>query len=201
MSVRACLVRCLSAIMPVLLLGACAQRDPAVTISDTTNLGNWLIERQVNRATGTAISSARVATRSSSNSAVVFAQLAGLQLTCFKRQPIVRFTFLFKVGANRNTELSYRFDGKPGHQADARILRDNKIVVIEDRAAVAQFVNDLATSQVLYVFIRSLNGPRSSAEFEVGGAPAAIEAGLADCPLTGQPRPRAASMPSSRPPT
>jgi hypothetical protein len=48
---------------------------------------------------------------------------------------------------------------------------------------VAQFVRDLATSRVLYVRIRSLNAPRTSAEFRVDGAPGAIEAGLAGCPV------------------
>ena len=200
--VRAGLVPCVLSAALALSLGGCAKRDPAVTMADAERAGSWRIERQVDRTTGAPISSARTATDRSSNSMVALPQLAGLQLTCFKEQPIARFEFLFKVGSNRNSELSYRFDDKPGRNADARFLQDRKTVVIEDKAAVAQFAADLANSKMLYVFIRSLNAGRSSAEFRVTGATAALEAGFASCPLTPvQPRPRTSALPTRGPTT
>jgi hypothetical protein len=65
-----------------------------------------------------------------------------------------------------------------------RFVDDYKTIVIEDKAEVAQFVNELATSNLLYVRVRSLNRGRSSAEFRLDGSPAAIAAGFSGCPFT-----------------
>jgi hypothetical protein len=197
--VRIGIVGCVSVVVPALLLGACA-RDPLVSTSQAVPAGNWRIERQVDRVTGAPLSSALLTTRASSNSAVPFPHPAMLQLTCFKEQPLVRLSFEFKVGSNRNSMLGYRFDDKPGHEIEARFLQDFKTVVIEDKAEVARFVGELATSSVLYVRIRSLNAGRSTAEFRLDGAPAAIEAAFAGCPTTPG-RPRAAVLPAPRPAT
>jgi hypothetical protein len=62
--------------------------------------------------------------------------------------------------------------------------------VIEDKADVAQFVSELATSDVLYVRIRSLNAGRTAAEFRLNGAPTAIEAAFTGCPLSTDQPPR-----------
>ena len=177
-------------------LAACA-RDPFVTSTGAKLVGNWRIEHQVDRVTGTPVSSALAITRTVANSAVLFPSPAVLQLTCFRRQPIVRLSFPFKVGSNRNSELAYRFDDKPGHVAEARFLMDYKTVVIEDPAAVAQFVAELATSKVFYLHIRSLNAGRSSAEFQVEGGATAVETGLADCPVAPAARVAATTAPSS----
>jgi hypothetical protein len=168
-------------------------RDPYVSTAGAKPAGNWRIERQTDRITGTPISSARLVTRSSSHSAEPFPQSAELQLSCFKEQPIVRLAFNVRVGSNRNSMLGYRFDEKPGHEAEARFLQDYKTVVIEDADEVAQFARALAISNVLYVRIRSLNAGRTAAEFKLNGAPAAIEAAYADCPLPAEkPKPRRA---------
>jgi hypothetical protein len=183
-----------------LSLGGCAKRDPAVTLADAERAGSWKIERQIDRTTGAPISSARTATDRSSTDGRGFS--TGGPSSCLKERPIVRFEFLFKVGSNRNSELSYRFDDKAGRNADARFLQDRKTVVIEDKAAVAQFAADLTNSKMLYVLIRSLNAGRSSAEFRVTGATAALEAGFASCPLNPvQPRPRTSTMPVRGPTT
>jgi len=166
---------------PALFAAACATRDPAVTTANTASAGNWRIERQVDRITGAPLASALLVTRNASNSTVAFPQPAMLQLTCFDKRPLVRLSFNFKVGSNRNSRLGYRFDDKPGHEIDARFLDDYKTVVIEDRAEVERFASELASSGTLYVLIRSLNAGRSSAEFKLDGAPAAIEAGFAGC--------------------
>lgn len=182
-------------------LGACVTTDPYTWGARSTPSGNWRVERTVDRVIGAPTSSAILATHAVSNGAIAFPPAASLQITCFKDEPLVRFSFGFKVGSNRNSVLGYRFDDKPGHEIEARFLQDTKTIVIEDSEAVAQFVRELATSQVLYVRIRSLNAPRTSAEFRVNGAPGAIEGGLAGCPVKGASRTadaRAAQPPARR---
>src|SRR5262249_37442440 len=125
-------------------------------------------------------------TPKSSNSAVAFRRPATLAIGCFKEQPTVRFAFEFRVGSNKNAVLGYRFDEKPGHEIEARFLQDLKTVGIEETPDVALFMSELATSKDLYVRIRSLNSGRTAADFEVTGAPAAIEAISAQCPIDQQ---------------
>ena len=172
-------------------LSACSGRDPWVSNASAVPSGNWRIERQIDRVTGAPLPSASIRTLSS-NSGQQFPQPAMLQLTCFKDQPIVRFGFDFKVGSNRNSVLGYRFDENPGRELEnVRFLQDYKSVVIEEKADVAQFVSELATSKVLHVRIRSLNAGRTTAEFRLDGAQAAIEAGYDVCSLpTNQARAR-----------
>jgi hypothetical protein len=192
--VRAGWVRLVLAVVPPLLLGACVTaRDPYVSTAGAKSSGNWRIERQTDRVTGAPLSNAFLRTSTSSNSKVAFPRPAVLSIGCFKEEPIVRIGFDFRVGSNRNSMLGYRFDDKPGHEAEARFLQDYRTVVIEDGEEVAQFAKELATSKVLYVRIRSLNAGRTSAEFKLDGAPAAIEAAFADCPLpVEKPKPRRA---------
>jgi len=47
------------------VLGGCAARDPAVSSSDTIAAGNWKIERQIDRITGTPLASAMLSASSS----------------------------------------------------------------------------------------------------------------------------------------
>jgi hypothetical protein len=187
-----CVVRALFALTVPLLLSACAARDPIVSTAGATPVGNWRVERQVDRVTGAPLSSALLRTASSSNSAVAYPEPALLQLMCFKNEPTVRLNFAFKVGSNKNSVLGYRFDEKPGREIEARFLADFKTVVIEDSAEVEQFLGELATSKLLYLRIQSLNAGRTSAEFRLDGAPTAIEAALAQCRSAGDaPRRRA----------
>lgn len=169
--------------LTALSLGACVARDPTVSSVNAVPSGNWKIERQIDRVTGTPLSSAFLSTRTVSNTTVAFPQPAMLQLLCFKSQPTVRIAFPFKIGSVHNSELGYRFDDKPGHQAVARFLANYTSVIIDDKAEVAQFVGELATSNMLYVRVRSLTAGRSSAEFHLDGAPAAIAAAYAGCPV------------------
>ena len=90
--------------------------------------------------------------------------------------------YVERIGANRSAILEYRFDDKPGRKAEARFLQDYKTIVIENRAAVTAFVDELASANVLYLRVTSLFAGRTTAEFFVHGAPAAIEAAYADCP-------------------
>ena len=175
-------------VMFALSVGACAARDPYVTSANTTPSGNWKIERQTDRITGTPLDSAQLVTDTSSNSADPKVRPAMLQLTCFDTHPVVRLSFGFKVGTGPNMIVGYRFDERPGHDnVPMRIIGEHRIVVIEDRAEVARFVGELSQSAILVIRIRSLNAGRTTAEFRLDGAAAAIEAALAGCPVTAQP--------------
>lgn len=172
-------------VMMAMVLGACATPDPYVANPATTTSGNWKIEKQVDRITGVPVPSAMLVIDNASNSFAEYARPASMQLTCFEGKPMVRFAFEFKVGTDPNSIIGYRFDEKPGHDNVAtRFLQEYRTVVIEDRAAVAAFANELATSSVLIIRIRSLAAGRTTAEFKLDGAPAAIEAAFAGCPLT-----------------
>ena len=58
---------------------------------------------------------------------------------------------------------------------------------------MARFANEMATSNVLYMHIRALNARRTSAEFKIDGAPVAIAAAYASCPLSAAARTSAMS--------
>jgi hypothetical protein len=167
------------------LLGACAARDSYVAAPANTASGAWKIERQVDRITGTPVPSAIIVIDNASNSFADRPRPASLQLTCFDGKPLVRFAFDFKVGTEGNAMLGYRFDERPGRDnAAARFLQEHRTVVIEDRAEIARFVGELADARSLVIRIRSLSSGRTTAEFKVEGAPAAIEAAFAGCPVT-----------------
>jgi hypothetical protein len=169
-------------VLPIaLVLAACTGRDPIVTAVGSP-VGNWRVERQTDRITGAPIANAWLNTDASSNTFEDFPKPAQLQISCFRDgEPMVVFGFLFKPGTTPNAVLAYRFDDKPGHEPAARFLERNGKVVIESRTDAARFLDEMATSQRLYVRIRSLNDGRSAAEFTLDGAAAAIEQALARC--------------------
>jgi hypothetical protein len=175
-------VRLLSLLIAALMLSACAgARDPAVAPGEIAHAGNWQIEKQIDRITGAPLESALL-TAPSSHSSEAFPKKATLQLACFNKKPLVRFAFEVKVATTRSNEFGYRFDDRPGHQITASFLGTDKVAVIEDGAAVAQFLDELAGAKTLYVRIRSLGFGRTTAEFNVEGAAAAIAATTAHCP-------------------
>jgi hypothetical protein len=177
------------ALVGITLLPGCTARDPYVSNSNTISSGEWRIERQTDRITGNAIASALLATRNSSHSGVDYAKPAQMQLTCFEGKAVARFAFEFKIGSDKNSALGYRFDDKPGRDnVESRILLGYTVIVIEDKTAMAQFVDELVSSNVLYLRIRSLNAGRTTAEFRVPGAAAAVQAAFAECPITPAPK-------------
>ena len=187
----------LAFLLPISLwLTACQTKDAFTTSpSRAENAGEWKVEKQVDRITNQPVSSAFVMTRAS-NSMVDNPKSGQLQLLCFDKQPVVRFAFEFKIGAEQNSEFGYRFDDKAGHDnIAARILKGNNVAVIEDRAAVQRFVEELASSRTLFVRVRSLNMGRTAAEFKVEQAQQAIDAAYANCPVgpSGTPRSSRAS--------
>jgi len=58
---------------------------------------------------------------------------------------------------------------------------------------VAQFTSKLATAENLYLRIRALTAPRTSAEFKVAGAAPMIAADYASCPLNAAARSNASA--------
>ena len=118
-----------------------------------------------------------------SNSNVDYPRMSSLQLTCFDRRPMIRFAFDFKIGSNPNSELGYRFDDKPGVESvPSRILAGRQMIVIEEPRAVAAFAADLAGARKLYMRVRSMTSGRTSAEYELEGAAAALTAAFGACP-------------------
>lgn len=177
-------MRCWTFVLPAVLMSGCiAPRDPYVTNDDMRKAGDWQIAGQLDRVTGATLPSATVVAFASSTFADNPSP-ASLQLSCFEGRPIVRFAFQFKMGADRNAALGYRFDDKPGRDnVEARILAGQQVVVIENPAAVAQFIEDLGGAKKVYVRLRSLTSARTTAEFPLAGSDEAMKAAFADCPL------------------
>ena len=170
-------------------LGGCA-RDPYVGGDGETRSAGWFIAHQVDRVTGAELPSAAVFAYAS-NSYVAFPKAAQFQLTCFDGRPLVRFSFPFKIGNDRESVFGYRFDDRPGHaNVESRIVKDRQIIVIEEPAALATFLSELPGSSRLYIRIRSLLAGRTSAEYALEGSEAAIKAAFADCPMPGLPAKR-----------
>lgn len=117
-------------------------------------------------------------------------QLADMKLMCFDNTPVVYFKFTDKVGSNRNSRLSYRFDRNPGHNVTVRVLRDSKTIVIENQDDVARFIDEMRTASDLIVQVFSLTEFLSTADFKVEGAQKAIDAVYAGCPLPPAQKPR-----------
>lgn len=177
-------MRCVAVVVMAGWLGACAGRDPYVFSESNKTVGNWTIDKTVDRVTGAPTASALLTTQNASNSGVPNPGTAMLQLTCFENNPIVRLSFDFKIGTDKNSVLGYRFDDKPGRDnVNSRILLGYTVLVIEDPVEVARFAADLSTSNALVVRIRSLNAGRTVADFKLEGAASALEAGFAGCPI------------------
>lgn len=182
-------MRYVALIMTALVMSACA-RDAYVAPANFNSAGNWKIETVTDRVTGAVSPSALLISPNASNSGEQFPKPALLELTCFETKPIVKFSFDFKIGIDKNTIMGYRFDAKPGHDnVELRILVSHTVLVIEDPAEVFNFVNELKTSSALLVRIRSLSGNRTTADFKLDGAQAAIDAGYASCPVVMPPPP------------
>lgn len=170
----------------MLALGGC------VTTS-TPEAGDWKIERGYDRIQGKPSGVAHVSARSRNDRVRDLGlQLGWLQLACFENAPVIRLEFNHRIGSNRTSALSYRFDENPGRDTQARFLATYKIAVIEDPKEVAQFVDQLRTSSKLYVRVVSHVAGTTTVEFPVKGASAAIEAAFQSCPVDTAQKPRSA---------
>jgi hypothetical protein len=174
------------------MLGGCA-RDPYVTADGETMAGNWFIAHQTDRVTGAELPSAIVFALAS-NSYVDYPRASQMQLTCVDRKPVVRFAFDFRIGNDRDSVLGYRFDARPGHEnVEARVLRGQKILILEDDTALALFLSELPGASKVYVRVRSMTLGRTAAEYELDGSAAAMRAAYADCPMPPPPGPKRTS--------
>ena len=73
---------------------------------------------------------------------------------------------------------------KPGHDnVESRVLTGETAIVIDNKVAVAQFIDELAGAKKLYLRVRSLNLGRTTAEYPLDGSAAAMQAALAGCPI------------------
>ncbi|CAN5154076.1 hypothetical protein BH11PSE4_BH11PSE4_05540 [soil metagenome] len=164
------------------VLGGCA-RDPYVTAEGETTAGNWYIAHQIDRVTGAELPSA-ITFALASNTYAEYPRASQIQLTCVDRKPLVRFAFDFRIGTDRDSVLGYRFDDKPGHEnVEARILRGQKILIMESDSELARFINELPGSSKVYVRVRSMTLGRTAVEYDLDGSAAAIQAAYAKCPM------------------
>jgi len=172
-------VRAVLAAFLALSLGACA--GDGLATATAPSAGNWTIERSVDRISGSPAARVYLVTSAKNNRGQSGRGL--LQLMCYDATPVVRFAFDFKVGINKTAYLEFRFDANPGRKPNADILPDHTVIMIEEPAEVRKFVDELAASGILFVRVSSLTGMRTEAEFRTPGAPVAIDAAYADCPL------------------
>jgi hypothetical protein len=164
--------------------------------------GDWKIERGTDRILGKPAATAELLARSRNEREQqlrypqVQLQLGSLQLACFDNAPVVRLEFNHRIGSNRTSTLSYRFDENPGRDAQARFLQTYKVAVIEDPKEVGRFVEQLRNSNKLFVRVMSHVAGTSTVEFSLKGAPAAIDAAYQNCPIDSASKPRTAAAPS-----
>jgi hypothetical protein len=161
--------------------------------------GQWKIERGYDRVAGkpSAVAQLNARSRNEREAGIRYPnyqlQIGSLQLTCFDNAPVIRLEFNHRIGSNRTSALSYRFDENPGQDAQARFLATYKIAVIENPKEVALFVEQMRSSSKLHVRIVSHVAGTSTVEFSLKGAPLAIDAAFQNCPIDSPSKPRTAS--------
>ncbi len=162
--------------------------------------GSWTIERGYDRILGKAAATAELQARSrNARAPQTQLQIGSLQLGCFDNAPVVRIAFNHRVGSNRSSTLSYRFDHNPGRDAPARFLQTYSTALIEDPNEVALFVEQLRTSSTLYVRVMSHVAGTTTVEFPLKGAPMAVDAAYQTCPVDSPTKPRTAGAPMLEP--
>jgi hypothetical protein len=182
-------VRVIAAMIFACALGACASGNISTPLS-----GEWKVEQRADRVADKPAQSAVLTTRSRnanvSKQSPTAPQMASLQLLCFDGAAVVRLQFSSDVGSDRNTRMTYKADSNPARRPNARVLQDFQTVMVEDKKDVTQFAADLRGARRLDVTISSLTAGMTTAEFNVDGAAAAIDASFANCPLPALPAPR-----------
>ena len=167
----------------------------------TPDAGAWKIERGYDRILGKPAGVAQLDARSRNERQQQLRyprdqlQFGSLQLSCFDNAPVIRLVFNHRIGSNRTSTLSYRFDDNPGRDAEVRFLNTFTTAVIEDPKEVARFVEQLRASNTLYVRVMSHVAGTSTVEFPLKGAPMAIEAAYQSCPVDAAQKPRTAAAP------
>jgi hypothetical protein len=149
--------------------------------------GQWRIEARQSPIAGKTQYSAVIISRARNSSLPrhdPFAlQLASLQLMCFDGAPIVRLHFSQRNGSRNHLQLSYRAAGQERRQPPFRLLSDLRTFIIDERAAVIQFANDMRAANMLWVELFALTTGMSVTDFRVEFADTALDIAYADCPL------------------
>jgi len=180
-------MRAAAAIAALAMLGGCAGEAARTAAVDKPDTGKWQFDRTIDPISGSEVASAwLVISKYDFPSGNVYA--GGLRLLCFKKDPVVRFLFSAKVGTDKTAAVAYRFDDRRGHEVKAKFFAREGMIVIDDRAEVAQFVSELATARSLVVRISRLTRGNLTARFPVHGASHAIEAAFAACPVSDTPK-------------
>ena len=185
-------MRAIAVVGAVTVLGGCVT-------ATTPEAGAWKIERGYDRIVGKPAGVAQLDARSRNERQQQLRyprdqlQIASLQLSCFDNAPIVRLAFNHRIGSNRTSTLSYRFDDNPGRDAEVRFLNTFTTAVIEDPKEVALFVEQLRASNTLYVRVMSHVAGTSTVEFAIKGAPVAIDAAYQSCSVNSAQTPRSAA--------
>ncbi len=163
-------------------LAACSVGPEPKLTATAGPLSNW----EVILASDAIFGQSRIATLRMNynvNLATGDIRTGAFDLMCFKKSPLVRLRFNYKVGSNKSANLAYRFDDNQGVEPKARFLRDFSTIVIDDPSEVRRFLVELTSASKLVMRVDSLIVGRTNIEMNVQGAPAAIEAALAACPL------------------
>ncbi len=188
--------------MRAIAVGMLSVLSGCVTAGTSPDVGRWTIERGYDRILGKPAATAELQARSRNveqrekRYPLGQLQIGALQLECFDNAPVVRLTFNHRIGSNRTSALSYRFDDNPGRDAPARFLQTFSTAVIEDPKEVARFIEQLRTSTTLYVRVMSHVAGTSTVEFPLKGAPLAIDAAYQSCPIDSPAKPRSAAAPA-----
>jgi hypothetical protein len=171
-------MRFAASVLP-LALGACATtQQPAVPRAPT---GEWKFGA-FDRNTGRPVGSALLRVLSDPHPGQLIGDPVFLELQCFKSKPVIQLAYNRRTGANRSASVIYRFEGHPARQPKVRFV-DTKNFVIEDDAAVRQFVDELRTANRLVVVVNSLIVGRTRAVFPVQFGELASETAFALCPV------------------
>ena len=177
-----------------LCVGACSQdlarTEPGPQKPDT---GQWQFERRNDPVSGLEVVTAWL-------SISRFHILSGnfyegeVELMCFRTRPVIRLRFNMRIGSGRTAALAYRFDENPGRFAKAKFFAREKLIVIDDKKEVSEFVDQLQSAQNLLLRVTRLRAGTFTAKFPVHGASHAIEVAFAECPVTEKSKPRTSEI-------
>jgi hypothetical protein len=176
-------VRGLLAVVAAVAVSGCLSHDRSLVKSrpDETS-GSWRVEHEIDRITGRPITSATAITRVTNSGKPLYTFPAVVTLVCSRGRLYVQFEFGLRVGAERNSTIAYRVDSKPGDEVEATFIQDHRTVVVDDRKAVARFVEEVTAGSMLMVRVSSPVWGRTFGEFRIVGAAAAFAPLLEACP-------------------
>jgi hypothetical protein len=177
-----------AALAVLAVLGACAGDTVRTTTPEKPDTGQWKFERRPDPITGAQVTTAWL--HISRYQFLGESYEGELQLACFKTRPVIRLAFNLKVGSDRTAALAYRFDENKGRFAKAKFFSREKIILIDNKEEVTEFVDQLRSAQILFLRVTRLRAGTFTAKFPVHGASHAIDAAFAECQVNEKPIPR-----------